>query len=101
MNRERADTTGTVVFVLDGDTDAGYRMARDLLADGRRVAVAARHAIYAVRVMHGYPAERVMVIAGDTADQRQWACMVSRVIARFGRLDTVVRAEATALPISA
>jgi hypothetical protein len=28
MDRETADTTTTVVLVLDGDTDAGYRTAR-------------------------------------------------------------------------
>jgi hypothetical protein len=72
MNRETADATATVVLVLDGDTDAGYRMARGLLADGCRVAVVARHPGDVVRVMHGYPADRVMAIAADDmTDQRQ------------------------------
>ena len=51
--------------------------------------------------MHGYSADRVMVIAGDTTDQRQWSRMTERVIDRFGRIDTVVRAEDTALRASA
>jgi hypothetical protein len=78
---ETASTASTVVIVLDGDTDAGYRLASGLLADGRRVAVVARHPGDVVRVMHGYPAERVL--------------------ARFGRIDTVVRAEESALRASA
>lgn len=101
MNRETSFTATTVVLVLDGDTDAGYRLARKLLADGRRVAVTARHPGDVVRVLHGYPADRVMAIAGDTTDQRQWRRITERVMDRFGRIDTVVRAEDTALRISA
>jgi NAD(P)-dependent dehydrogenase (short-subunit alcohol dehydrogenase family) len=101
MNREKADTTTTVVLVLDGDTDTGYRMARKLLADGCRVAAIGRHPGGVVRVMHGYPADRVLAIAADVTDQRQWSRVTERVIARFGRIDTVIRAEDTALRISA
>jgi NAD(P)-dependent dehydrogenase (short-subunit alcohol dehydrogenase family) len=51
--------------------------------------------------MHGYPADRVMAIAADMTDQRQWSRVTERVIARFGRIDTVIPAEDTALRISA
>jgi len=101
MSREIADTATTVVFVLDGDTDAGYQLARRLLADGRRVAAVGRHPGAVVRVMHGYSADRVMVIAGDTTDQRQRSRMTGRVIDRFGRIDTVVRAQDATLRASA
>lgn len=101
MNRETALAATTVVLVLDGDTDAGYRTARKLLAEGARVAVAARHAADVVRVMHGYPAEQVMLIAADVADQRQFRRVTERVVDRFGRIDSVVRADATALRASA
>ena len=101
MNRETAAATTTVVIVLDGDTDAGYRTARKLLAEGCRVAVAARHPADVVRVMHGYPAEQVMVIAADIADQRQWRCVTERVIERFGHIDTVMCGEAPTLRASA
>jgi NADP-dependent 3-hydroxy acid dehydrogenase YdfG len=97
MDRETADTATTVVLVLDGDTDAGYRMARKLLADGRRVAVTGRHPDGVVRVMHGYPADRVLAIAADMTDQRQWNRVTEAVRDRFGRLDTVICAEDTAL----
>lgn len=98
MIRETASTASTVVIVVDGDTDAGYRMARRLLASGRRVAVVARHPGGAVRVMHGQPADRVLVIAGDVDDQGQWSRITERVTERFGRIDTVVRAEDSVAP---
>ena len=90
MNRETASTATTVVLVLDGDTDAGYRMARKLLGDGCRVAVVARHPGDVVRVMHGYPVDRVIAIAADVTDQRQWSRVIERVIARFGDRKSVV-----------
>jgi NAD(P)-dependent dehydrogenase (short-subunit alcohol dehydrogenase family) len=93
MDRETTDTTTTVVLVLDGDTDAGYRVARKLLADGCRVAVAGRHPDGVVRVMHGYSADRVLAIAADVTDLRQWSRVAEAVRKRFGRLDTVIRAE--------
>ena len=92
MDHETADTTTTVVLVLDGDTDAGYRMAHELLADGCRVAVTGRHPDGVVRVMHGYSAERVMVVAADMTDRYQRNRVTQMVRDRFGRLDTVVRA---------
>jgi NADP-dependent 3-hydroxy acid dehydrogenase YdfG len=97
MDRETADTTTTVVLVLDGDTDAGYRMARKLLADGCRVAVTGRHPDRVVRVMHGHSADRVLAIAADVTDHRQWNRVTQLVRDRFGRIDTVIRAEDTAL----
>jgi NAD(P)-dependent dehydrogenase (short-subunit alcohol dehydrogenase family) len=101
MNRTKTDHVSTVVLVLDGDTDAGYRLARNLLDLGRRVAVVARHAGDAVRIMHGHSADRVMVIAADTTDERQWSRVTERVRQRFGRLDTVVHAGHASLRASA
>jgi len=97
MDHETTDTTTTVALVLDGDTDAGYRMARTLLADGCRVAVTGRHPGDVVRVMHGYPADQVLAIAADVTDQRQWNRVTEQVRDRFGRIDTVIRVEDTAL----
>jgi NAD(P)-dependent dehydrogenase (short-subunit alcohol dehydrogenase family) len=101
MTRETSSATAAVTVVLDSDTDAGYQLARRLLAEGRRVAAVVRHPGDAVRVMHGHPADRVMVIAADVNDQRQWSRVTERVMERFGRIDTVVRAEGTALRASA
>lgn len=101
MSPETAVTAGTFAVVLDGDTDAGCRLARQLIADGRRVAVVARHAHSAVRVLHGQSSDRVFVIACDVADKAQWSRMTQRVMSRFGRIDTIVRAEGAALRASA
>lgn len=101
MNRETRSLTDTVVVVLDGDTDAGQQLAIRLLADGRRVAAIARRPGGAVGIMHGHSADRVMVIAADTADERQWSQVVERVTRRFGRIDSVVRAGDAALRVSA
>ena len=101
MIRETASTTGTVVIVLDGDTDAGHRMVSNLLAGGRRVAVVARYAGDAVRVMHGQSADRVMVIAANIDDPRQCSRVTERVTERFGRVDAVLRAEDATLRASA
>lgn len=51
--------------------------------------------------MHGHPADRVMAIACDVADPRQWDQLTARVTARFGHIDTVVRGEDTTLRASA
>ena len=101
MIRERDSLSSSVVIVLDGGTDAGRRLARRKLADGHRVVVVARHAGDAVEVMHGHSANRVMVIAADVSDARQWSRLTARVLARFGRIDGVVRAEGAALRSSA
>lgn len=101
MNSESASATTNVAVVLDADTDAGCQLARRLLAAGRCVAVVVRHPGEAVRVMHGHPADRVMAIACDVADPRQWDQLTARVTARFGHIDTVVRGEDTTLRASA
>jgi NAD(P)-dependent dehydrogenase (short-subunit alcohol dehydrogenase family) len=101
MRCEKRSVTSFVVVVLDCDTDAGHQLARRLLAEGNCVAAVARHAAGAVRVMHGHTADRVMVIAADTADERQWQQVTARVTDRFGRIDTIVRAGDAALRASA
>jgi NAD(P)-dependent dehydrogenase (short-subunit alcohol dehydrogenase family) len=101
MNREIAAPASTVTIVLDGDTDAGYLLARRLLAEGRRVAVVVRHVAEAARVMHGQSADRLMVIAADVDDRGQWGRVTERAIERFGRIDAVVRAEGETLRATA
>ena len=101
MDRETASPASTVTIVLDGETDAGYRLARSLLAAGRRVAVIARHPAGAVGVMHGQSADHVLVIGGDVNDRGQWLRITERVMERFGRIDGVVRAEGSTLRATA
>jgi NAD(P)-dependent dehydrogenase (short-subunit alcohol dehydrogenase family) len=93
MKRETASATATVVIVLDCGTHAGDQLARRLLAEGRRVVAVTRHPGDAVRIMHGQSADRVMVVAADTQDPRQWHRVTELVRSRFGRIDAVVRAD--------
>lgn len=92
MNRETRTLADTVVIVPDGDTDAGHDLARRLLAEGRRVAAVSRHPGGGVPILHGQSADRVMTIAADTTDERQWGQVLERVARRFGRVDAVLRA---------
>ncbi|MCV7013770.1 SDR family NAD(P)-dependent oxidoreductase [Mycolicibacterium madagascariense] len=101
MNHGTASSAGNVVIVLDGDTEAGQSLARRLLAEGRRVAVVVRHAADGVAVLHGQSYDRVMVIAADADDRAQWSRVTERVRDRFGRIDTVVRAQDAALRLPA
>ncbi|KAA0101163.1 SDR family NAD(P)-dependent oxidoreductase [Mycolicibacterium sp. P1-18] len=101
MIRETDSLAGTVVIVLDGGTDAGRQLAQRKLADGHRVVVVARHACDAVEVLHGHSADRIMVIAADVDDARQWSRVTARVTERFGRVDAVVRAAGATLRASA
>jgi len=101
MIREMPAHTTAVVVILDGDTEAGRQLARRKLADGHRVVVVARHAADVVEVMHGHSADRVMVIAADVSDPRQWSRLTARVTARFGQIDGVVRADGAVLRSSA
>lgn len=101
MIHEMPSHAGNVVVVLDGDTEAGRGLARSRLAAGHRVVVVSRHPGDAVSVMHGQSADRVMVIAADVDDPRQWDRLAERVMARFGRIDTVERASGSPLRASA
>ena len=47
---------GAVVLVADADTDDGYRIAREFLCAGCRVAATAHCAADLVRILHGYGA---------------------------------------------
>jgi NADP-dependent 3-hydroxy acid dehydrogenase YdfG len=82
-----------VAVVLDAGTDTGLATAHSLLADGHRVVVTARHAGALVRITHGYPADRVYPVAVDTSDRDQLDQLLTRVRARFGRVDMIVNPD--------
>jgi NADP-dependent 3-hydroxy acid dehydrogenase YdfG len=86
-----ADPLGqdAVVLVVDADTDDGYRIAREFLCAGCRVAATARCAADLVRIMHGYRAERVLAVAADMNDDKQRQRVIARVERQFGRIDAM------------
>jgi NADP-dependent 3-hydroxy acid dehydrogenase YdfG len=101
-NRERANSAGDVVLVLNAGSDAGFQIARDLLDSGCRVAVTGRQATALTRIVHGYGWGRVLAVAADTSDPVQVQRLMNRVQSRFGRIDSIVHAvEAGAAPTQA
>lgn len=81
---------GAVVLVVDADTDDGYRLAREFLCAGCRVAATAHCPADLVRIMHGYGAERVLAVAADMADHKQRQRVIARVERQFGRIDAML-----------
>jgi NADP-dependent 3-hydroxy acid dehydrogenase YdfG len=90
-----ADPLGkdAVVLVVDADTDDGYRIAREFLCAGCRVAATAHCATDLVRIMHGYGAERVLAVAADMHDDKQRQRVIARVERQFGRIDAMLCAR--------
>jgi hypothetical protein len=67
-------------LVVHAGSDRGYRLARDLLEAGSRVAVTSRYATDIARILHGYPAEQVLTIAADESQLNQ---VINRVESRW------------------
>jgi NAD(P)-dependent dehydrogenase (short-subunit alcohol dehydrogenase family) len=84
MIREASFATDKVVLVLNAGTEAGGRLAQQLMRDGYRVAISSRHATDLARLMHGHPASRVLAVAADTDDPAQLTRLVARVRDYFG-----------------
>ena len=84
MIHEASSTTGKVVLVLNAGTEAGGRLVRNLLGDGYRVAISSRFTADLVRIMHGYPASRVLAVAADPDDPIQLSRLLARVRDYFG-----------------
>jgi short-subunit dehydrogenase involved in D-alanine esterification of teichoic acids len=77
-------------LVLHAGSDRGYRLARDLLEAGSRVAVTSRYATDIARILHGYPAEQVLTIAADESQLNQ---VINRVESRWGRVNAIIDAD--------
>jgi NAD(P)-dependent dehydrogenase (short-subunit alcohol dehydrogenase family) len=110
MIHETSPTAGEVVVVLNAGSEAGRRLAGKLLCDGYRVAISSRHATDLARIMHGYPASRVLAVAADPDDPNQLSRLLARARDYFGadRLYTVAsptsvdrNVAATHFPMSA
>lgn len=90
-----------VVLITHAGSDAGYRLARELLRSGCRVAVTSRHTTDLTRILHGYNGNQVFAIAAVTDDERQYEQVLRRVCGRFGHVDSVIDAgtgQVTSVP---
>jgi NADP-dependent 3-hydroxy acid dehydrogenase YdfG len=88
-----------VTLITGGSSGIGAATARALLEQGDLVAVtgrdAGRLAAFAASVDAG---ERLLTIAGDAGDENDVASAVRQVVARWGRLDTVIANAGYSLP---
>jgi NAD(P)-dependent dehydrogenase (short-subunit alcohol dehydrogenase family) len=82
-----------VVLVIGADTDEGYRLARELLRAGCRVAATAHCPTDLVRILHGYGPERVLAVAADMDDEAQRQRVIARVERQFGHIDATMPGE--------
>jgi NAD(P)-dependent dehydrogenase (short-subunit alcohol dehydrogenase family) len=81
-----------VVLITHAGSDVGYRLARELLRSGCRVAVTSRHTTDLTRILHGYNGNQVFAVAAITDDQRQYEQLLRRVRGRFGHVDSMIDA---------
>lgn len=87
-----ADLSGQVALITGGSRGLGLALARELAANGCRIAICARDGAeldQARRDLLGRGAE-VLAVPCDVADRAQVAAMVEAVIARFGRIDLLI-----------
>jgi NADP-dependent 3-hydroxy acid dehydrogenase YdfG len=82
-----------VALILNAGTDTDCRIARELLAAGRRVAVVGRRTTDVTRVLHGHSWRQVWAIAADTDDEAQLNRVIATVQRRFGRIDSIIDAD--------
>jgi NAD(P)-dependent dehydrogenase (short-subunit alcohol dehydrogenase family) len=79
-----------VVLITHADSDAGYYLARKLLAAGNRVVAVARYPSPLTHILLGQSASQVVAIAADIDDGAQWARLLERAQARLGSVTIVV-----------
>ena len=87
-----ADLSGQVALVTGGSRGLGLLVARELAAQGCRVAICARDEAELDRAradLEGRGAE-VMTVVCDVADRARVETMVSAITARFGPVDVLV-----------
>ena len=90
-----------VVLITHAGSDVGYRLARELLRSGSRVAVTSPRTTDLTRILHGYDGNQVFAVAANMEDQRQYEQLLRRIRDRFGHVDSMIDAvtgEVTALP---
>ena len=88
----RLDFKDRVVLITGGSRGLGLVMARQLAAEGARLALLARdeqELAQARQDLAAYGPE-LMVFPSDVRDQAQAAEAVERVVTRFGRLDVLI-----------
>jgi NAD(P)-dependent dehydrogenase (short-subunit alcohol dehydrogenase family) len=82
---------GKVVLITGGSRGLGLVMARQLAAEGARVALMARHEPELARAAATVsPRDHVLIVRGDVREPADCARVVATTVARFHRLDVLV-----------
>ena len=91
-DRERYAFAGKTVLVTGGSRGLGLVLARQLAAEGARVAICGRDPEALDRARSGLEAigAEVFALPVDVADREAVATLVEQVVARFGPIDVLV-----------
>ncbi len=81
---------GRVAIVTGASTGIGAAVTRLFVELGASVVAMARREDRLAHMAEALPAERVSVVAGDVADERDVRRLLATTIERYGRLDIVV-----------
>lgn len=88
---------GRSFLVTGAASGIGQHLARELLARGARVCAADVNAA-ALESLRGNAGEHLLTAALDVRDAAQWAALVERVSAQWGRLDVVLNVAGVIRP---
>jgi NAD(P)-dependent dehydrogenase (short-subunit alcohol dehydrogenase family) len=94
------DYTDTVVFITGAASGIGLETARAFAAAGATVALADIDRDAVESAATDLPAERVLAIACDVADETSVEAAVSQVVAEFGQLDIAYNNAGIHVPVA-
>jgi len=93
--------TDRVAIITGGSRGIGKACARELLAEGARVALVSKNPdinAAAARELDKLHPGRVFGVPADLDDDAAIAAMTAQVVKRFGRIDILVNSAATVIP---
>lgn len=90
MSIESRDLRGTVVAITGATAGIGRATARELVAQGARVALLGRRAARLAELVAELGEENVVTVDGDVADPEVNRQLVAAAVARWDRLDSMV-----------
>ncbi|MFB2586511.1 SDR family oxidoreductase [Herbiconiux liukaitaii] len=90
MSAETRSLSGTVVAITGASSGIGREVARQLVAEGARVALTARREERLVELETELGSDSVVWVAGDIADAATSNALVKAATEKFGSLDSLV-----------